>query len=264
MPITLQWWPPGRDVVGHRLEVAGGGGHAPDHTHHEVRVQRRLEQAHVEQRLERADVAEVEALVLGLDLQPAHRFKQLDDLLERVCEHELEDEVLALARVLGVIHRAHVERRHLGTAGLEVGDPLGHRHPDGAGGEVDDRRGANLRPNGVADRDEVLHLVARRPVGATRVDVDVDAAFVHDPPRLRRVLLRRVGDRRALIAPRDHAGDRAGQNDWILETHTGTTPPLFQGRCTRLPAASSSARQIVGRVSRGSMTSSIMSLPAAT
>ena len=37
----------------------------------------------------------------------------------------------------------------------------------------------------------------------------------------------------------------------------------FHGRSTRLPSAISSARMIVGRVSRGSMTSSIMSLPAA-
>ena len=46
--------------------------------------------------------------------------------------------------------------------------------------------------------------------------------------------------------------------------HTGTTPCRFHGRSTRLPSAISSARMIVGRVSRGSMTSSTMSLAAAT
>ena len=46
--------------------------------------------------------------------------------------------------------------------------------------------------------------------------------------------------------------------------HTGTTPLRFHGRSTLFPAAISSARQIVARVSRGSITSSIMSLPAAT
>ena len=46
--------------------------------------------------------------------------------------------------------------------------------------------------------------------------------------------------------------------------HTGTTPDFFHGRSTCLLAAISSARQIVARVSRGSITSSIMSLPAAT
>ena len=45
--------------------------------------------------------------------------------------------------------------------------------------------------------------------------------------------------------------------------HTGTTPWRFHGRSTFLPSAISSARQIVARVSRGSITSSIMSLPAA-
>ena len=49
-----------------------------------------------------------------------------------------------------------------------------------------------------------------------------------------------------------------------MDPQTGTTPFRFHGRSTRLPAASSSARQIVARVSRGSITSSIMSLPAAT
>ncbi len=46
--------------------------------------------------------------------------------------------------------------------------------------------------------------------------------------------------------------------------HTGTIPERLNGRSTRLPAAISSARQIVTRVSRGSITSSIMPLPAAT
>ena len=46
--------------------------------------------------------------------------------------------------------------------------------------------------------------------------------------------------------------------------HTGTTPLRFHGRSTLLSAAISSPRQIVARVSRGSITSSIMSLPAAT
>ena len=55
------------------------------------------------------------------------------------------------------------------------------------------------------------------------------------------------------------AGDPAARPD-----QTGTTPWRFHGRSTRLPSASSSARMIVGRVSRGSITSSTMSLRAAT
>ena len=46
--------------------------------------------------------------------------------------------------------------------------------------------------------------------------------------------------------------------------YTGTTALRFQGRWTTLPSAISSARQIVGRVSRGSMTSSTMPFLAAT
>src|ERR1700727_3913491 len=46
-------------------------------------------------------------------------------------------------------------------------------------------------------------------------------------------------------------------------THTGTTPERLYGRSIFLPAAISSARQIVLRVSRGLITSSIMSLPGA-
>ena len=45
--------------------------------------------------------------------------------------------------------------------------------------------------------------------------------------------------------------------------HTGTTPWRFHGRSIRFPSAISSARMIVGRVSRGSITSSIMSFFAA-
>ena len=72
-------------------------------------------------------------------------------------------------------------------------------------------RVADLGPDRVADRLEVLDLVGRRAVGRARVDVDVDAALVDDPPRLGRVLRRRVRDRRALLAVGDRAGDRAAE-----------------------------------------------------
>ena len=62
---------------------------------------------------------------------------------------------------------------------------------------------------------EVLDLEARRAVWAARVDVDHRPAIVDDPARLRAILLRRVGDRRALVAVRDGAGDRAGKDDRV-------------------------------------------------
>ncbi len=96
------------------------------------------------------------------------------------------------------------------------------------------------------------------------MDVDVDTALVDDPPRLGGVLGGRVRDRRALLAVRQRTGDRAGDDGGVVDAHTGTIPERLNGRSTRLPAAISSARQIVARVSRGSITSSIMSLPAAT
>jgi len=52
-------------------------------------------------------------------------------------------------------------------------------------------------------------------------------------------------------------------HDWLLSGQTGITPCFFQGRSTFLVRAISSARTITGRVSRGSMTSSISAPPAA-
>ena len=69
-------------TIAARLRAVGGI--AADDAHHAVDVQRRLQHAHVDQRREAADVAEVEALVLGFDAQLVHRLQQLDDLLERV------------------------------------------------------------------------------------------------------------------------------------------------------------------------------------
>ena len=57
-----------------------------------------VQHAHVDQRRERADVADVEALVLGLDAELVHRLEQLDDLVERVGEDRVEDERPCAAR----------------------------------------------------------------------------------------------------------------------------------------------------------------------
>src|SRR3712207_7939427 len=52
-------------------------------------------------------------------------------------------------------------------------------------------RGADLRPDRVGDRAEVLDRVGRRAVGTAGVDVDHCAALVDDPPGLGRVLDRK-------------------------------------------------------------------------
>ena len=49
----------------------------------------------------------------------------------------------------------------------------------------------------------------------------------------------------------------------VERAHTGITPCFLHGRSTRLSFAIRSAEMIRGRVSRGSMTSSIIALPAA-
>ena len=117
------------------------------------------------QRRERADVADVEALVLGLDLQLLHHLEEGDDLRERVREDRVEHERPALGRVLRVVHRAHVQRGHLGAQLAQVGDPLLDGHAHRARGVVDDRGVPDLGADRLRDRAEVLDLVGRRAVG---------------------------------------------------------------------------------------------------
>jgi hypothetical protein len=105
----------------------------------------------------------------------------------------------------------------------QVGDALGDRHADRAGRVVDDRRVADLGADRLGDRAKVLDGVARGAVGPARVDVDHHAALVDDAPRLRRVLGRRVGDRRALIAVGQGAGDRARDDGRVVEAHGART-----------------------------------------
>ena len=205
----------GGDVVHHRREVARGRRDAAEHAHHAADVQRRAQHALVDERLERADVAEVEALVLGLDAELVHRLEQRDDLLERVREDHREHEVVARARVLRVVHRAHVQRGDLRLELAQVGDPLLDGDADRAGREVDDD--VDLGADRLGDRAEVLDLVARQPVRRARVDVDHARALVDGAARLGRVLLRRVRDRGALVAVRDGARDRAGEQDGVVD-----------------------------------------------
>ena len=189
------------------------------------------------QRVEVGHVAGVEALVLGLDAQLVHLGEELDDRVERVLEHRLEHEVLAPRRVLRVVHRAHVQRGHVGAKLAQVGDALLDRHADGARRVVHDHV-VHLGADRIGDRAEVLDLVARHAVGRAGVDVDHRPALVHDPPRLGRVLLGRVGDGRALVAVGDRAGDRAGDHHGVLEA---AHDAALRSNCRRRrPAAESS------------------------
>src|SRR3989442_511918 len=73
-------------------------------------------------------------------------------------------------------------------------------------------------------------------------------------------LHRRVGDGRALLAGREHPGER-GRDDRLAQT--GMFPCLRHGRSTFLSRACSRPRTITRLVSAGSMTSSIIAQPAA-
>src|SRR5206468_9781802 len=94
-----------------------------------------------------------------------------------------------------------------------------------------------------------------------RVDVHDGRARLRRALRLRPDLLRRVGNRGALSASREHAGERRGDDRL---RHTGMLPCLRHGRSTFLPAACSSPCTMARRVSAGSITSSIIAHPAAT
>src|SRR4051794_15737205 len=163
-------------------------------------------------------MARVEALVLRPDAQLAHGRDERDDRVERVLEDRLEDEVLAPARVLRVVHRAHVQGGDVRLERAQVLDALLERHPDRARRVVDDHvvDGAEDR---VGDRLEVLDLVARHALTRTRVDVDHRAALVHDPLRLRAVLLGRVRNRWALVAVGNRAGNAVGDHNRIGKAH---------------------------------------------
>ena len=193
-----------RDVLGHRPDAAGD-------PHHQRDLQRGLQRLHVEERVEVGDVAGVEALVLGLDSEREHLLDELGDQVEAVLEHRLEDEVLAPPRVLGVVHRAHVQRGDVGGELAQVREPLFDGHADRAGRVVDDHV-ADLVEDRPGDRAEVLDLIRGHAVGGARVDVDLGGALVDGPPGLGRVLLRRVRDRRALVAVRDRPRDRAAED----------------------------------------------------
>src|SRR3954470_19412734 len=74
----------------------------------------------------------------------------------------------------------------------------------------------------------------------------------HSPPVRRQVAVQPLGRAHRTILPINVDRGR----------YTGTTALRFHGRSTVLPSAISSARQMTGRVSRGSMTSSIIALRA--
>ena len=119
-----------------------------------------------------------------------------------------------------------------GFSAAQVLDPLLDRDPDRAGRVVDDHV-ADLGQDRLGDRAEVLDLIGGRAVRRAGVDVDLRGALVDRAPRLGRVLLRRVGDRRALVAVGDHAADRAADHDRVVEASSYRHHPVAFRRASR-------------------------------
>src|SRR5262249_27074887 len=163
------------------------------------------------------------------------------DRVEAVLEDGLEDEVLAPARVLRVVHRAHVQRGHVGPQSPQVGEALLDRDADRAGGVVDDHV-VELGPDRLGDRPEVLDLVRGGAVRRPRVYVDLGRSLVDRPAGLGRVLLRGVGDRGALVAVGDRARDRVADDHRVLEAAHCPSSRLGDARRTVSSRLSTSPR----------------------
>ena len=182
-------------------------------------------------------MAGVEALVLGLDPELVHLGEERGDRVEAVLEHGRKDEVLAAPGVLGVVHRAHVQSGDVGPQRAQVLQSLLDRHSDRTGRVVDDHV-VDLGSDRLGDRLEVLDLIGGGAVRGAGVDVDLRGALVDRPASLGRVLLGRVGDRRALVAVGDRARDRVADDHRVLEAAHGRPPPRGRGfRCLSVQEA---------------------------
>ena len=160
----------------------------------------------------RVGVPDVEALHLGLDAVLLDRAREREDVVERVGEHEVERELLLGGVPLRVVHRAHVERRDR-RALREVMHAFGHR-PGTARRPVDEDGAAG--PGLRHDAPERVLRPRRRTVVVARVDVDDRGARFVGATRLFGDLDRRVRDRRAVLLGGDGAGERAGQDDFVV------------------------------------------------
>ena len=204
-------------------------------------------------------MAGVEALQLGTHPRTVHRLEEELDVLERIREDVVVVEGLLLLRVDGVVHRAHVQGADLGPKLADVGDAFLHRDADRTGGEVDDHVGPRAHLG--EDLRERLDSPFGAAFGVAGVDVDDGGAGIGGPLRLLGYLDRRVWDRGALVARRQHAGQGGGDDDG--SAHTGMFPCLRQGRSIFLSRACSMALTITRLVSAGSITSSIIAQAAA-
>ena len=158
--------------------------------------------------------------------------------------------------------RSGADGRTAADATHEPGDAAGPHVPPGPVVQLAGRRGEGRLPghgHAVQRRPHRRHPGAQHPELRRRPGPAAAAHAVGRAARPRCASAVHRGRQRADAAGVETSAPASGHGGY-----TGTTPLRFHGRSTRLPSAISSARQIVGRVSRGSMTSSIMSLRAAT
>ena len=220
-------------------QVLRAGAQSAQHSHDETELERRREEALIEQRPDAVRVADVEALQLRLHACLVHHPEEIGDVLEGVLEDEIEDELLPARGVLGVVHRSHVERAQRRPHLADVGHAPLHG-ADPTRGEVQDHRAARL--DLAADGGEHGGLVGRPALLGAAVDVHQGGAGLVCPASLLRDLGRRIGHPGTLLARREHARERAGDDHLVghgyLPFHSG-------GRFSRnaaTPSAASSNR----------------------
>ena len=212
------------DMLGMR-EILGIGADAAEDAEDALHEERRLDQLAVEEMGEGVEMADVVALELeARAMRLAEMLQDVFDVLEGVAEDEvarvlemdtlpivLELLVLGQHGVEAEIHRAHVERAHLGRGPKRRRQPLLERHAvAAAGGDVDHRVGGLLDP-----RQELHeHLrIRRRPAvpRVARVQMQDRRARLRCLDRLLRHRVwgeRQIGaHRRGVDRPRDGAGD---------------------------------------------------------
>src|SRR5215831_805456 len=208
-----------------------------------------------------AHVTAVEALHLGPNARLIHRLEKESDVRKGVGEDVVVIELLALFRVDGIVHRPHVQGRHIRLELPDVGNSLVRRDANGAGREVDYHvgAGADLR----LDVREGLTRPGRRAIRISGVNVDDGRTGLGSPASLLSNLGRSVGDRGTVLAAGQCPRERSRYDDAMLAAHTGMFPCLRHGRSMRLSRACSRPLMTTFLVSEGSITSSIIAQPAA-
>src|SRR5262249_38146547 len=140
-----------------------------------------------------------------------HRLEKEPDVRKGIGEDVVVIELLALFRVDGIVHRPHVQGRHLRLQLPDVSDSLVRRDADGAGREVDYHVSAGTDLG--LDVREGLTRPGRRPIWVAGVDVDDGRAGLGSPASLLSNLSRCVRDGGAVLAAGQRSRERGRYDD---------------------------------------------------